>query len=340
MNLPKANHHNDIVVGKGLYMMSKKWRVLIGSRSFGQMFPEHLQALEESGCEVIPNGVGGRAYLEAELIDAITGVDAIVTGTDEITSRVIAVADQLKTIAKHGVGLETIDLNAAKARGIVVSYTPGAIHDSVADLTMGLLLAVARRIVYGDTTTRHGQWKTFFGMELRDKVMGLVGLGRIGKAVALRAKAFGMSVIAVDPYPDAIFATEHGVRYVTLEELLATADIVSLHAAAEQIKGVLIGANELQQMKPGSVLINTARGVLVDEAALCDALKSGHLFGAGIDAFVMEPPTHSPLLTLENVVLAPHAGGRTREGQRRQGELCLENCLRALRGETPLFTVP
>lgn len=321
-------------------MNETRWRVLIGSRSFGQVFKEHLHALEEAGCQIIPNAVGGRAYRESELLDAIPGVDAIITGTDEITGKVVAAADRLKTIAKHGVGLETIDLAAAKARGIVVSYTPGAIHDSVADLTMALLLAVARRIVSADSTTRQGQWKAFWGVELAGKTLGIVGLGRIGKAVAARAKGFGMALIAADPFPDVVFASEHGIRLVSLDELLATADVVTLHAAAEQVAGgMLIGEAELARMKAGSILINTARGALVDEAALASALTSGRLFGAGIDAFVNEPPVGSPLLQLENVVLAPHMGGRTIDGQRRQGEMCLENCLRALRGETPLFAV-
>src|SRR5579871_1856145 len=163
-----------------------RWRVLIGSRSFGQAFPEHLVELEKAGCEVVPNPVG-RALNEAELLDALKGIDAIVTGTDELTAKVINNADRLKTIVKHGVGLETIDLAAAHARGIVVSATPGAIHDSVADLTLALLLALARKIVPSHLSTSKGSWKPFFGMELRDKMLGIVGLGRIGKAVCVRA---------------------------------------------------------------------------------------------------------------------------------------------------------
>ncbi|NJN97785.1 MAG: phosphoglycerate dehydrogenase [Anaerolineales bacterium] len=315
-----------------------RWRVLIGSRSFGQAFPEHLTQLAAGGCEVVPNGVG-RAYHAAELLEVLPEMDAIVTGTDELTAEVINAAPRLRTIAKHGVGLETIDLAAARARGISVSYTPGFIHDSVADLALALLLALARKIVPAHLSTKAGSWKPLFGVELRDKTLGIVGLGRIGKAVCERAKGFGMQVIAYDPYPDEVFAAAHNVVFVSLPELLQRSDIVSLHAPAEATEGPVIGPAQLDLMKPTAFLINTARGQLVDEAALADALREGRLAGAGIDAFVKEPPLGSPLLELDNVVLTPHLGGRTLDGQRRMGELVIENCLRALRGEAPLHQV-
>ncbi len=316
-----------------------EWRVLIGSKSFGQAFPEHLTQLAQAGCEVIPNGVGGRAYREDELLTALQGVDGIVTGTDELTARVIQSADRLKTIAKHGVGLETIDLAAAKAKGVSVSSTPGAIHDSVADLTLALLLAVARNLVTVHQATLAGGWKSPFGVELKDKLLGIVGLGRIGKGVALRAKGFGMKLAAYDPYPDRAFAVEHGITFMELDDLIAASDVLSLHAAAEQVEGVLIDARRIGAMKKGAIFINTARGSLVDEAALAEALRSKHLWGAGLDAFVNEPPTGSPLLQLDNVVATPHMAGRTLDGVRRMGEITIENCLRGLRGETPLYPV-
>lgn len=315
-----------------------RWRVLIGSRSFGRAIPEHIGQLEATGCEVIRNQVG-RAYREAELLEVLPDCDAIITGTDELTAAVIQTAGRLKTIAKHGVGLETIDLEAARARGIVVSATPGAIHDSVADLTLALLLALARKIVPSHLSTQQGSWKPFFGMELRDKTLGIAGLGRIGKAVCERAQAFGMRVIAFDPYPDEAFAAAHQVTFVSLPDLLRESDVVSLHAPAEATEGALIGAAELKLMKPTALLINTARGQLIDEAALADALRAGQIAGAGLDAFVEEPPLGSPLLELENVVLTPHIGGRTLDGQRRMGETVIENCLRALQGEPPLYPV-
>ena len=176
-------------------------------------------------------------------------------------------------------------------------------------------------------------------MELRDKTLGIIGLGRIGKAVCERAQAFGMRVVAADPYPDELFAAAHHVIFVSLAELLARSDVVSLHAPAEAIAGPIIGPTELKKMKPTALLINTARGQLVDEAALAEALRQGQLGGAGIDAFVNEPPVGSPLLELDNVVLTPHLGGRTLDCQRRMGEMAIENCLRPLRGEPPLYQV-
>lgn len=317
---------------------SRRWRVLIGSRSFGQAFPEYLTALAAAGCQVIPNGVG-RAYREQELMELLPSMDAIITGTDALTAAVIAASPRLKTIVKHGVGLETIDLDAARSHGVIVSATPASIHDSVADLTLALILALARKIVPAHLEMRVGGWKPFFGLELMGKTLGLVGLGRIGKAVCMRAQGFGMAVIAADPYPDLAFAEVHHVRIVSLDELLATADVVSLHVPAEMVKRTLIGETELACMKPSALLINTARGQLVDEEALAEALRNGRIAGAGLDVFVHEPPIGSPLLTLDNVVLTPHIGGRTLDGQRRMGEMAIENCLRALRGEEPLYRV-
>jgi D-3-phosphoglycerate dehydrogenase len=314
------------------------WKVLIGSRSFGQVYPEHIRQLEEAGCEVRPNTVG-RAYRAAELVDALQDADAIITGTDELTAGVIAAAPKLKTIAKHGIGLETIDLDAARARGIVVSATPQAVSDAVADLTLALLLAAARKVVPAHNSICAGEWTNFTGMQLRDKVLGIVGLGRIGQQVWLRARGFSMQAVAYDPYPNEAFAAEHGVAFVTFEDLLRTADVVTLHAPPDPASGPLLGRHEIALMKPGALVVNTARGALIDEDALADALRSGHLGGAGLDAFVEEPPLDSPLLELDNVVLTPHIGGSTYDGRRLMGEAVVENVLRALRGEVPLYQV-
>jgi len=315
-----------------------RWRVLVGSRSFGKAAPEHLSWLSDGGCEVIPNSVG-RAYRADELLEALRGADAIITGTDELTGEVIRSAENLKTIAKHGVGLDNIDLDAARERGVVVTATPGAIQDSVADITLALLLALARDVVASHLAVKAGEWGGSTGLELRGRVMGIVGLGRIGKEVCVRAQAFGMRIVAYDAFPDREFAAAHDVSFASLGELLREVDVVSLHAAPADLEGPLIGAGELALMKPGSFLLNTARGKLVDEVALADALREGRLRGAGLDVFAEEPPTGSPLVGLDNVVLTPHVAGRTVEGLRRMGEVTVENCLRALRGERPLFRV-
>ncbi len=315
-----------------------KWTVQIGSRSFGKVYPEHIQQLEEAGCIVIPNGVG-RAYRADELMDSLQNADAIITGTDELTADVIAAASKLKTIAKHGIGLETIDLDAARERGISVSATPMAVTDAVADLALALMLAAARKIVPAHISVCNGDWMNYTGMQLRGKTLGIVGLGRIGQQVWLRAKGFGMKAVAYDPYPNEEFAAENDVSFAPLDELLRIADVVTLHAPADSVVCPLLGADEISSMKQGALVINTARGVLIDEDALADALHSGHLGGAGLDAFVEEPLVDSPLTELENVVLTSHIGGSTFDGRRLMGEAVVENILRAKRGEPPLFQV-
>jgi D-3-phosphoglycerate dehydrogenase len=304
-------------------------KVLIGSRSFGRTFPEHLERLRAAGCEVIPNQLG-RAYREAELFDALDGVSCIVTGTDELTRAAIDRAGSLRVIAKHGVGVENIDVDAAHERGIVVLATPGAMSEAVAELAFALMLALARSIVAADLETRAGGWRLLPGHELRGKTLGLVGFGRIAQEVAVRAKAFGMTVVAHDPFGDTGLAAEHGVELLSLDALLERADVISLHAALPAGGGPLIGSRELSLLRPSATLVNTARGALVDESALAEALAGGRLAGAALDVFVEEPPIGSPLLGLENVVLTPHLGGQTTEALQRMGEQTVANCLEGL----------
>jgi len=303
-------------------------RVLVGSRSFGQTFPEHLDALRSGGVEVVPNEAG-RPYRASELLDLLPEMDGIVTGTDELTAEVIAAAGRLKVIAKHGVGLDNVDLAAAERHGVRVEATAGAVHDSVADLALALVLALARGIVGAHADVAAGGWRPTTGIELRGRTMGIVGIGRIGREVAHRAQAFGLRVCAHDPYPDEAWAAANDVALSGLDELLQRSDIVSLHAPGSP-DGPLLDAARLARMRPGALLVNTSRGSLVDEAALADALTAGRLGGAGLDVFAGEPPHGSPLLGLPSVVLTPHVGGRTREAQQRMGEMCVRACLDAL----------
>ncbi|HZR39940.1 MAG TPA: phosphoglycerate dehydrogenase [Ktedonobacteraceae bacterium] len=314
------------------------YRVLISSRAFGPHCPEAVQRLREADCEVIPNELG-RGFTEQEILERIRDVDALIAGTEPLTARVLEVANRLKVIARHGVGFENVDLAAARARGIPVALASGTITDSVADMAMALLLALARRIPQGDASVRQGQWKNIVGVELRGKTLGIVGLGQIGKEVCHRAQGFGMSVVAYDLYQDEHFARSWGVRYLPLEELLATADFVSLHASVTAQARHLINADSLARMKAGAYLINTARGELVDEEALAQALREGRLGGAASDVFVKEPPSENPLLALDNFIAAPHSAGQTHEGLRRMGEVTVENVLRVLAGQPPLFQI-
>jgi len=312
------------------------YKVLIGSRSFGRGTQSAIEKLNAAGCEVIPN-TRGRSYNEVELRELLPEMDAFITGVDQITARALETTDKLRVISKHGVGLDNIDIPAAKAKGIVVTATLNAIHDSVADLTMALLLALARKIVPAHNSTHDGRWEKFIGTELRGKTLGIAGLGQIGKQVAVRAQAFGMSILAYDVYHDEPFALEHAIEFVELDELMGRADFISLHASLTRGSEAMLGANELALMKPSAYLINTARGGLIDEAALVDALRDKKIAGAALDVFRQEPPTNHPLLELENVILTPHIAGQTEQGLARMDDIAAENVVRVLRGEKPLY---
>ena len=316
----------------------QSYRVLIASRSFGPHCPQAIERMRAAGCELIANP-WGRTPTETELLEQIGDVDALISGTEPVTARVIAAAQHLRVISKHGVGYENIDLEAAKARGIPVTLAGGAIADSVADMTLALLLALVRQIPQGNQAVHSGAWPRMTGMELRGKTIGIVGLGQIGKAVCRRVKGFGMDVIAYDMYPDQGFARSWGVRYLSLADLLAVSDVVTLHAPVTPESRLLINQTTIARMKPGAYLINTARGELVDEVALAEALRTGRLAGAAVDVFRTEPPGDNPLLLLDNFIATPHSAGQTHEGLRKMGEITAENALRVLAGDAPLFRV-
>lgn len=317
---------------------TKRFNVLVASRSFGKNCPEVLETMRTAGCVFLPNELD-RAPTEEELLARIPEVDVLISGTEPVTQRVLAAASHLKVISKHGVGYENIDLGAARDRSIPVAIAGGAIADSVADMAMALLLALARQIPQGNTSVKSGAWKRFIGPELRGKSLGVVGLGQIGKGVCRRSTAFGMRLVAYDTCPDQAFAASWGVEYVSLEDLLKQADFVSLHLPVTPETRHLINRDRLGIMKQSAFLINTARGDLVDEAALHEALTDGKLAGAASDVFNKEPPGDSPLLRLESFIAMPHSAGQTPEGLRRMGEVTAENVLRVLRGEEPLFRI-
>lgn len=265
---------------------------------------------------------------------------ALVPGVRWDAARMDA-APRLRVLSRIGVGYDNIDVAAATARGIMVCYTPQAPTISTAEHALALMFAVAKTICIGDRDVRAGRWHAAFwtlkGMELDGRTLGLVGAGRIGARVATAAKAIGMRVLVFDPYLDAARAAELGAERVgSLEVLLAESDVVSLHAPATPQTHRMIDAARLAQMKRGALLINTARGALVDEDALVAALRSGHLGGAGLDVFDREPiaPDH-PLLQLDNVVLTDHIASHTWAGHHRLYETAARQALQALRGEKP-----
>lgn len=258
------------------------------------------------------------AALVAELADATAWI--LRSGT-QVTAELLEAAPQLKVIGRAGVGVDNIDLEAATRRGVLVMNTPGGNAVSVAEHTFALLLALARHVPAASQSTRAGEWRKseFSGFELKGKTLGLVGLGRIGQEVARRALAFEMVVLAHDPFVAAPLARDLGVELVGLEELLARADFLSLHVTLTPETERLLNRERLAQCKRGVRLINAARGELIDEAALADALQSGQVAGAALDVFATEPPRHSPLLALPQVIATPHIGGSTAEAQEEVG---------------------
>jgi D-3-phosphoglycerate dehydrogenase len=233
----------------------------------------------------------------------------------------MACAPKLRVIGRAGVGVDNIDAEAATRRGIVVMNTPGANAVAVAELTIGLMLALARKLPAANSTMHAGKWekKNLQGTELKGKTLGILGLGRIGLEVAKRARGFGLEIIGSDPFVSAAVARENGIRLVTLDELIANSDYITLHVGLTPQTTGVINAKTLAAMKKGVRIINCARGELIDDAALVEALKSGQVAGAALDVFAVEPPKNSPYAELENVILTPHIAGSTAEAQEAVG---------------------
>ncbi len=277
-----------------------------------------------------------------ELIEAVSGVSGVLsTATENMDGEVMdAAGEALKVVANMAVGYDNVDVAAATERGVVVTNTPGVLDETTADVAFMLLLAAARRLGEGERLLRAGKWewwgpKQLMGRDVWGKKLGIVGFGRIGQSVASRAKGFGMDVLYHNRSRKEEAERELGARYLDLDELLATADFVSIHTPLTVETNHLIGATELQRMKPEAVLVNTSRGPVVDEAALAEALANGQIFAAGLDVYEDEPDVHSGLLELENVVLAPHIGSASVETRDRMAVLAAENLAAVLRGEDP-----
>ena len=270
----------------------------------------------------------------AELLRRVAPVEAVlpILG-DRIDRELLDAAPQLRIVANHAVGYDNVDVPACTARGVWVTNTPGVLTESTADLAFTLLLTLARRIREGEKLVREGRWKGWaptqlMGMELNGKLLGIVGYGRIGKAVARRAEGFGMRVIFNDMGSG-----------VPLDELLAESDIITVHAPLMKETHHLIGAAELLRMKKGALLVNAARGPILDEAAVVAALEAGHLGGVGLDVYENEPKVPPGLLGRDDVVLLPHLGSATRETREAMARLALTDVERVLRGERPLNPV-
>ncbi len=272
----------------------------------------------------------------AQLLPAIADVDAIlVRSATQVDAEAIAAAKQLKVIARAGVGLDNVDIKAATQAGVMVVNAPTSNIVSAAELAVALLLASARNVVPASSALRNGEWKRskYTGVEVADKTVGIVGLGRIGVLVAQRLSAFGVQLVAYDPYVQPARAAQLGVRMVTLDDLLAESDFITVHLPKTPETVGLIGDAELHKVKPTVHIINAARGGIVDEEALYRALVDGRVAGAGLDVYAKEPCTDSPLFTLENVVGLPHLGASTDEAQEKAGIAVAKSVRLALSGE-------
>lgn len=313
--------------------------ILVTATSYGQHDVGLKTELEALVGRVSYNDTG-RPLSSAQLAALLPGVDGIIAGLDAIDAAALAAADALRVVARYGVGVDNVDLAAAAARGIVVTNTPGANARSVAELAVALLLLLARPVVRAAAETRAGGWPRLPGLSLAGKTVGLVGFGAIGRQTARLLGGFDCRLLAYDPLLNEATAGALGVRAAALDELLAASDFVSLHAPVTPATRGMVDATFLAQMKPGASLINTARGELVDEAALLAALTSGHLRGAALDAFAAEPPGgDNPLLALPNVIATPHMGAHTDGATTAMGRMALADCLAVLRGEEPRYRV-
>ncbi|WP_319455496.1 MULTISPECIES: phosphoglycerate dehydrogenase [unclassified Mycobacterium] len=271
-----------------------------------------------------------------KLLAAVGEADALlVRSATTVDAEVLAAAPKLKIVARAGVGLDNVDVDAATARGVLVVNAPTSNIHSAAEHALALLLAAARQIPAADATLRERTWKrsSFSGTEIFGKIVGVVGLGRIGQLVAQRLAAFGAHIVAYDPYVSAARAAQLGIELLTLDELLLAADFISVHLPKTKETAGLIGKEALAKTKPGVIIVNAARGGLIDEQALADAVLSGHVRGAGLDVFSTEPCTDSPLFELPQVVVTPHLGASTEEAQDRAGTDVAASVRLALAGE-------
>lgn len=302
-----------------------------------------LQLLSQESEVIVHPAMGVRS--EDELVDIFVDGDAVITlVTDKVSRRVLEVNPNLRVVSNFGVGVNNIDLDAARALDIIVTNTPGVLTDATADLTVALILALTRRLVEGDRMVRRGEfhgWHPLMlrGASLQGKQLGIIGLGRIGTAVARRCTAFGMSVRYTNRNRNEEAERELGATRVALDELLQTSDVVSIHAPLTSETHHLLDATALGLMKESAYLINTARGPIVDELALARALIERRIAGAGLDVYEREPRVEVRLLELDNVVLLPHIGSATVEARNEMARLAALNALLVLRGSAPLHRV-
>ena len=310
-------------------------RVLIGPAPLAGLHAPFADTLKAAGFELVyPKR---RAQMtEPELMEILGGIDASLAGSEPYNRKVLAAHPQLKVVARVGVGYDAVDVEACTERGIPVTITPNTNQDAVAEHTFALILALAKDIVNQHNGSVAGKWPRKTTLPLRGRTLGIAGLGRIGKAVALRGIAFGMKVIACDPYPDrAWLATQPQVEFVEWADVVRRSDYLTLHMPPSKEAHQLVNAKSLALMKPTAFVVNTARGAVVNEDDLVAALKNKTIAGAGIDVFDLEPPGDHPLFHLDNVVITPHAAGVDLQSRDDMAMSAAQAVVALMRGEWP-----
>lgn len=316
----------------------EKFKVIVTARSFGNSSNEPFELLEKNNCCVIKLDNNDGKLLE-KLEKEIEDADGIIASLEVYDEKLLSKAKKLKVISRYGVGYDKIDLNETRKRNIKVTITPGSNADSVADMAVALMLSTARNIPYMSSALASGEQKRPIGVEMWEKTLGIVGAGRIGKGVARRCKGFNMKVLCFDSYIDEEFKKEVGAAYVSFDELIKNSDFISIHSPLTEETKNMFGKNEFKLMKNNAIIINTARGGIIDEDALYEALAENEIRGCGLDTTVEEPPFGSKLLSLPNCIVTPHAGASTIEASEKMSIMSVNNLIEVLNTGTSKFLV-
>lgn len=314
-------------------------RILVTPTSLGPASTEPALASLRRFCPELVFNTTGRPMTSSELSHVLPGISGVIAGLDDYDASALEAADSLRVISRYGAGCDRVDLSAAAARGIVVTNTPGANATAVAELAIGLMFAVARSIPRLDREVRDGGWPRAHGLELTGKTLGVVGVGAIGRLVAARARGLGMTVVGYDPVVSAASLEADGIQPVDLDTLVSRSHVVSLHVPLLAETRHLIDARRIALMPPGAIVINTARGGLLDEQAAAEALRTGRLGGVGLDVYEQEPPHDSPLIGLDHVVATPHTASHTAEAVSLMASMAVGNLIDVLEGRQSDYAV-
>ena len=308
-------------------------RVVVGSRSFGQLSDVGVKLLNGAGFDVWRIPPEERPLDESKMVEIVAreNPEVVVTGAEPITKQVLEAGPNLRMIMKHGVGVDNIDIQTATTLGILVANAPGTNTEAVADMTIAMMLALLRGVYNAVQSTKSGGWERFVGHDLGELTIGVVGTGKIGLAVIRRLGGFGSDVLAYDIVHNQDLLSHPKVRYVEMAELLQDSHVVTLHVPLVADTKAMIGRNELEMMKPTAYLVNLARGELVDEVALFEFLQQKRIAGAAVDVYAVEPPKSSPLIGLDNVLSTPHIAAYTYESMEHMSRICAQTIIDAMR---------